>query len=136
MRGIDTGTDRPTESSGGATATASSAPPPAGGSPRSGSPPRARRTSTGRNSIRRAVVKEGKSQSDRRETRMSGTTEKAILAGGCFWGMQDLFRREPGVIATRVGYSGGDVPNATYRNHGTHAEAIEVVFDPEQTSFR
>ena len=67
---------------------------------------------------------------------MSGTTEKAILAGGCFWGMQDLFRRQPGVISTRVGYSGGDVPNATYRNHGTHAEAIEVVFDPEQTSFR
>ena len=63
-------------------------------------------------------------------------SEKAILAGGCFWGMQDLIRRQPGVISTRVGYSGGDVPNATYRNHGTHAEAIEIVFDPEQTSYR
>jgi peptide-methionine (S)-S-oxide reductase len=67
---------------------------------------------------------------------MSGTDERAILAGGCFWGMQDLFRRQPGVLSTRVGYSGGDVPNATYRNHGTHAEAIEVVFDPGQTSYR
>ncbi len=64
------------------------------------------------------------------------TTETAILAGGCFWGMQDLIRRLPGVIATRVGYSGGDVPNATYRNHGTHAEAIEIVFDPAKTSYR
>jgi peptide-methionine (S)-S-oxide reductase len=63
-------------------------------------------------------------------------TQKAILAGGCFWGMQDLFRRQPGVISTRVGYSGGDVPNATYANHGTHAEAIEIVFDPERTSYR
>lgn len=63
-------------------------------------------------------------------------TEKAILAGGCFWGMQDLFRKQPGVVSTRVGYSGGDVDNATYRNHGTHAEAIEVEFDPEQTSYR
>jgi peptide-methionine (S)-S-oxide reductase len=62
--------------------------------------------------------------------------EKAILAGGCFWGMQDLFRQRPGVVSTRVGYAGGDVPNATYRNHGTHAEAIEIVFDPEQTSYR
>lgn len=62
--------------------------------------------------------------------------QRAILAGGCFWGMQDLIRRQPGVISTRVGYSGGDVPNATYRNHGTHAEAIEIVFDPERTSFR
>ena len=67
---------------------------------------------------------------------MSEATEKAILAGGCFWGMQDLFRREPGVLSTRVGYAGGDVDNATYRNHGTHAEAIEIVFDPEQTSYR
>ena len=57
---------------------------------------------------------------------------EAILAGGCFWGMQDLIRKRPGVISTRVGYSGGEVPNATYRNHGTHAEAIEIVFDPEQ----
>lgn len=63
-------------------------------------------------------------------------TEKAILAGGCFWGMQQLIRRRPGVIATRVGYSGGDVPNATYRNHGTHAEAIEILFDPTKLSFR
>jgi len=62
--------------------------------------------------------------------------ERAVLAGGCFWGMQDLIRRFPGVIATRVGYSGGDVPNATYRNHGTHAEAIEIIFDPEKTSYR
>jgi peptide-methionine (S)-S-oxide reductase len=62
--------------------------------------------------------------------------EKAILAGGCFWGMQDLVRRQPGVISTRVGYSGGEVPNATYRNHGTHAEAIEIVFDPAVTSYR
>jgi peptide-methionine (S)-S-oxide reductase len=62
--------------------------------------------------------------------------ERAILAGGCFWGMQQLFRRRDGVIATRVGYSGGDVPNATYRNHGTHAEAIEVIFDPERIGFR
>jgi peptide-methionine (S)-S-oxide reductase len=64
------------------------------------------------------------------------TTETAILAGGCFWGMQDLIRRTPGVLSTRVGYSGGDVANATYRNHGTHAEAIEIVFDPEQISYR
>ncbi|KOF20094.1 methionine sulfoxide reductase A [Ensifer adhaerens] len=63
-------------------------------------------------------------------------TEKAVLAGGCFWGMQDLIRALPGVIKTRVGYAGGDVPNATYRNHGTHAEAIEIVFDPETISYR
>lgn len=62
--------------------------------------------------------------------------EKAILAGGCFWGMQDLIRKLPGVISTRVGYSGGDVANATYRNHGTHAEAIEIVFDRAQISYR
>jgi peptide-methionine (S)-S-oxide reductase len=62
--------------------------------------------------------------------------ETAILAGGCFWGMQDLIRRRPGVISTRVGYTGGDVANATYRNHGTHAEAIEIVFDPALTSYR
>lgn len=67
---------------------------------------------------------------------MTTRTETAILAGGCFWGMQDLIRRLPGVLSTRVGYTGGDVPNATYRNHGTHAEAIEIVFDPEQTSYR
>ena len=64
------------------------------------------------------------------------TTERAVLAGGCFWGMQDLIRRYPGVISTRVGYTGGDVPNATYRHHGTHAEAIEIVFDPQVISFR
>ena len=61
---------------------------------------------------------------------------RAVLAGGCFWGMQDLIRRLPGVISTRVGYTGGEVPNATYRNHGNHAEAIEIVFDPARTSFR
>jgi peptide-methionine (S)-S-oxide reductase len=64
------------------------------------------------------------------------TEERAVLAGGCFWGMQDLIRRQPGVISTRVGYTGGDIPNATYRNHGTHAEAIEIIFDPAITSFR
>ena len=64
------------------------------------------------------------------------TKERVILAGGCFWGMQQLFRRREGVVATRVGYSGGDVANATYRNHGTHAEAIEVIFDPERIGFR
>lgn len=67
---------------------------------------------------------------------MSKGYERAVLAGGCFWGMQDLIRKRPGVISTRVGYSGGDVRNATYRNHGTHAEAIEIVFDPKITSFR
>lgn len=67
---------------------------------------------------------------------MTGTTDKAILAGGCFWGMQDLIRKRAGVVSTRVGYTGGDVPNATYRNHGTHAEAIEIAFNPEQTSYR
>jgi peptide-methionine (S)-S-oxide reductase len=67
---------------------------------------------------------------------MTMQTETAILAGGCFWGMEELLRRNPGVLSTRVGYTGGDVPNATYRNHGTHAEAIEVVFDPRQISYR
>ncbi len=62
--------------------------------------------------------------------------ERAVLAGGCFWGMQDLIRKRAGVISTRVGYSGGDVPNATYRRHGTHAEAIEIVFDPARLSYR
>ena len=62
---------------------------------------------------------------------MTVSTERAVLAGGCFWGMQDLLRRYPGVISTRVGYTGGDVPNATYRNHGNHAEAIEIIFDPQ-----
>ena len=63
-------------------------------------------------------------------------TERAVLAGGCFWGMQDLIRKMDGVVSTRVGYSGGDVPNATYRNHGSHAEAIEIVFDPARLTFR
>jgi peptide-methionine (S)-S-oxide reductase len=63
-------------------------------------------------------------------------TERAVVAGGCFWGMEDLIRKMPGVISTRVGYSGGNVANATYRNHGTHAEAIEIVFDPKVTSYR
>jgi peptide-methionine (S)-S-oxide reductase len=67
---------------------------------------------------------------------MAQDNETAILAGGCFWGVQDLLRRYPGVIATRVGYSGGDVANATYRNHGTHAEAIEIIFDPKTISYR
>ena len=67
---------------------------------------------------------------------MSEQRETAILAGGCFWGMQDLIRKRPGVISTRVGYTGGDVPNATYRNHEGHAEAIEIVFDPEQITYR
>lgn len=62
--------------------------------------------------------------------------ERAVLAGGCFWGMQDLIRARPGVISTRVGYSGGATPNATYRNHGNHAEAIEIIFDPARLSFR
>ena len=64
------------------------------------------------------------------------TNERAVLAGGCFWGMQDLIRKMDGVISTRVGYSGGDVANATYRNHGSHAEAIEIVFDPDRLSYR
>jgi peptide-methionine (S)-S-oxide reductase len=67
---------------------------------------------------------------------MAEKTERAVLAGGCFWGMQDLIRKMSGVISTRVGYSGGDVRNATYRNHGTHAEAIEIVFDPRILSYR
>ena len=67
---------------------------------------------------------------------MSDKTERAVLAGGCFWGMQDLIRKMPGVLSTRVGYTGGDVPNATYRNHGSHAEGIEIVFDPDRISFR
>ena len=67
---------------------------------------------------------------------MTQDNDTAILAGGCFWGVQDLLRRYPGVLATRVGYSGGDVANATYRNHGTHAEAIEIIFDPKLISYR
>ncbi|OKO88019.1 methionine sulfoxide reductase A [Bradyrhizobium sp. NAS80.1] len=64
------------------------------------------------------------------------TMERAVLAGGCFWGMQDLIRKQPGVISTRVGYTGGAVKNATYRNHEGHAEAIEIIFNPAKTSFR
>lgn len=67
---------------------------------------------------------------------MSSAMERAVLAGGCFWGMQELIRRLPGVEATRVGYTGGDVENATYRNHGTHAEGIEIIFDPATISYR
>jgi len=67
---------------------------------------------------------------------MTNETQCAILAGGCFWGMQGLIRKLPGVVSTRVGYTGGDVPNATYRNHGTHAEGIEINFDPKQISYR
>ena len=63
-------------------------------------------------------------------------SERAVLAGGCFWGMQDLIRKMPGVLKTRVGYTGGDVPNATYRHHGTHAEGIEIIFDPAKISYR
>ena len=63
-------------------------------------------------------------------------TERAVLAGGCFWGMQDLIRKMPGVVSTRVGYTGGDVPNATYRDHGTHAEGIEIMFEPSRISYR
>jgi peptide-methionine (S)-S-oxide reductase len=64
------------------------------------------------------------------------TTERAILAGGCFWGVQDLLRRRDGIVSTRVGYSGGNTPNATYRNHGNHAEAVEILFNPERIDFR
>ena len=64
------------------------------------------------------------------------TQARAVLAGGCFWGMQDLIRKMPGVISTNVGYTGGDVPKATYRNHGTHAEGIEIMFDPDVISYR
>lgn len=64
------------------------------------------------------------------------SNQKAILAGGCFWGLQDLIRNQPGVVSTRVGYSGGNIPNATYRNHGTHAEAVEIIFDPTVTDYR
>jgi peptide-methionine (S)-S-oxide reductase len=67
---------------------------------------------------------------------MSQERETAILAGGCFWGVQELVRKQPGVVSTRVGYTGGDVPNATYRKHGNHAEALEIVFDPAETSYR
>ena len=64
------------------------------------------------------------------------SNERAVLAGGCFWGMEDLIRKLPGIVSTQVGYTGGDVTNATYRNHGTHAEGIEIIFDPAQTTYR
>lgn len=64
------------------------------------------------------------------------SNERAVLAGGCFWGMEELIRHKPGVVSTRVGYTGGDVPNATYRNHGTHAEGIEIIYDPSVLSYR
>ena len=67
---------------------------------------------------------------------MAGTSEIAILAGGCFWGVQELLREYPGVISTSVGYTGGEVPNATYRNHGNHAEAVKILFDPQKISFQ
>ena len=67
---------------------------------------------------------------------MSDQRERAVLAGGCFWGMEELIRHKPGVLSTRVGYTGGDVANATYRNHGTHAEGIEIIFDPAVISYR
>jgi peptide-methionine (S)-S-oxide reductase len=73
---------------------------------------------------------------DTRKYIMSEKNERAVLAGGCFWGVQQLIRRMPGVISTRVGYSGGEVDHATYRNHGNHAEAVEIIFDPEKISFR
>jgi peptide-methionine (S)-S-oxide reductase len=69
-------------------------------------------------------------------TTATAPTARAVLAGGCFWGMEELIRRRPGVLDTRVGYTGGDVDNATYRRHGTHAEAIEIVYDPSKTDFR
>ena len=67
---------------------------------------------------------------------MNISTERAVLAGGCFWGMQQLLRRQPGIVSTRVGYTGGSIPDATYRNHGNHAEGLEVIFDPAKTSYR
>ena len=114
--------------------------PPRGGRPavlhQLGRPPlrslrgsRGRRLRTVQDAIRRDRRTRGGSS-------MRERTEKAILAGGCFWGMQDLIRKRPGVLSTRVGYTGGDVANATYRNHGTHAEAIEITFDPDETSYR
>src|SRR3954452_6773678 len=94
-------------------------------------------TRRGPSARRRAAALPSRGERKRWEVESVSTEfETAILAGGCFWGMQDLLRKRPGVVSTWVGYSGGDVPNATYRNHGTHAEAIEIVFDPEQISYR
>src|SRR6185295_13038608 len=75
-------------------------------------------------------------EKSKRRCDMAISSERAVLAGGCFWGMQDLIRRYPGVVTTRVGYKGGEVPHATYRRHGNHAEAIEIIFDPAKLSFR
>lgn len=83
-----------------------------------------------------AASKESTGDQPKINTGEKQMSERAVLAGGCFWGMQDLIRKLPGVTATRVGYTGGDVPNATYRNHGSHAEAIEISFNPEETSYR
>jgi peptide-methionine (S)-S-oxide reductase len=82
------------------------------------------------------LTEESAEEVDEKEGPVATQTQKAVLAGGCFWGMQQLIRRQPGVLNTRVGYSGGDVPNATYRNHGTHAESIEIEFDPSVTDYR
>ena len=84
----------------------------------------------------RYTVYSARRRAERRSIGMTQATQKAILAGGCFWGMQDLIRKRPGVVSTRVGYTGGNTPNATYRNHGTHAEAIEITYNPDQTSYR
>lgn len=85
---------------------------------------------------KQAMIAPEESELESESSKGSPMTERAVLAGGCFWGMQDLIRKRPGITDTRVGYSGGDVPNATYRNHGTHAEAIEITFDPTVTSYR
>jgi peptide-methionine (S)-S-oxide reductase len=98
-------------------------------------PPRAWRGILGRNKTGGGFAGP-EHTADGRGITVSKETETAILAGGCFWGMQDLIRKLPGVLATRVGYTGGDTPNATYRNHGSHAEAIEIIFNPEQLSYR
>ncbi len=86
--------------------------------------------------VDRGVAALGSGSRQQREHHRDESTRTAILAGGCFWGVQDLIRKQPGVVSTRVGYTGGDIPNATYRNHGNHAEAIEITFDPEQLSYR
>jgi peptide-methionine (S)-S-oxide reductase len=89
----------------------------------------------GRQRVRREPDEPAGDPGERRDE-MTRTEERALLAGGCFWGMQELIRTFPGVLTTRVGYSGGDVPNATYRNHGTHAESIEITYDPAVTDYR
>ncbi|MFY9253648.1 MAG: peptide-methionine (S)-S-oxide reductase MsrA [Fuerstiella sp.] len=94
---------------------------------------------TGQDATQPTIEPESTTESEQTtasNTETKAMTERAVLAGGCFWGMQDLFRKLPGVIETRVGYTGGEVKFATYRNHGNHAEAIEVIFDPAKTNFR